>query len=156
MVEHDERGGPYLRALAAPGGAGLPAISIAHAEGVAVALAVRGAGASPGIAVAPIVACSAEFEASALLDAERALLDRVAGPNRDEWLARLSCAKRAVAKATGLGGAACVEVVDADPERGELRVAPGPGASRGAPVPVVSSRYENFIWAWTLGMRAGS
>src|SRR6476646_1577577 len=55
VVENDRRGRPRIRSLLQPGRADLPAISLAHVEGLAVALAALDSNARPGINVEPIV-----------------------------------------------------------------------------------------------------
>jgi len=97
QVQHDAAGrptarGPYREDLR---------VSLAHKEGVAVALV--GEGHDVGIDVERIEARGDDFVSLALTDGERALIPEVA---RDAWLARMWTAKEAVAKAkgTGLGG----------------------------------------------------
>ena len=90
-------------------------VSIAHAEGIAVALAR--AGSAPGVDVEPVAARGDGFAGIAFAPAEQALVP--AGGDRDEWLTRLWCAKEAAGKArgTGLGGsprALTVEEVDGE------------------------------------------
>jgi phosphopantetheinyl transferase len=90
-------------------------VSIAHAEGVAVALARTGS--APGVDVEPVAARGDGFAGIAFTAAEQALLPT--GGDRDEWLTRLWCAKEAAGKArgTGLGGSPrelTVEEVDGE------------------------------------------
>ena len=80
-------------------------VSIAHAAGVAVALATtasRTATHAPGIDVEPVEERSHRFERLTMTAAERAL-EPVPGDDRDTWLTRLWSAKEAAAKATGRG-----------------------------------------------------
>ena len=102
-IEPDAHGRPVLRSEAEPGRTGLPAVSIAHTEGVAVGLACRDPGAGVGVDVERVVPRSPAFEGLAFTDEERALLDRVSSGDRDSWIARLWCAKEAAAKALGTG-----------------------------------------------------
>ena len=121
----DEHGRPLLTRLGEPRPTALPAISIAHADGVAVALAVLDPTARVGIDVEPIVERPAGFEATAFTAGERALLDRWSGASRAEWVTRFWCAKEAAAKASGLGsagGPASAQVVDADEDTGVIHV----------------------------------
>ena len=67
-------------------------IAIAHAEGVAVAIAARDPGARLSIDVRVIADRSTGFEVAAFTQGERALLDRWPEPGRSEWIARFSCA----------------------------------------------------------------
>lgn len=97
VIENEASGQPFVRGL--PGGVG---ISIAHAGELAVALVGPD---GVGIDVEIVEDRTAQFEAMACADAERALLDACGG-SRSEWLTRFWSAKEAVAKAigTGLGG----------------------------------------------------
>jgi acyl transferase domain-containing protein/phosphopantetheinyl transferase len=160
-IASDEHGRPLLSRLgeAAPGLT--PAISIAHADGVALALAALDPTARVGIDIEPIVDRPASFEATAFTSRERALLDRWMGPSRAEWTTRFWCAREAAAKATGLrsaGGPSRVEVVDVNEETGVIDVrvateqvtAPADKVSEN-PLHVVSGRRGQRAWAWTLG-----
>jgi phosphopantetheinyl transferase len=161
-IEQDARGRPQVRSLVEPGRTDLPAVSIAHTTGVAVAIAAPDPAARLGIDVEPIAQRSPDFERLALGDAERACLDRLApepGPRRGEWVTRLWCAKEAVAKATGLGlaaGPASVAIVRADGTTGEVAVALGPVLSAHCPdlqghsIRAVTARRGDYVWAWTL------
>lgn len=162
----DRHGRPSLRRRGAAGGEGAPAVSIAHTEGVAVALAARDPSARVGIDVERVVAREEGFEAVAFSDGERALLDRVAGPEADraEWVARFWCAKEAVGKSTGRGlmiGPASVEVVEAD-EGGVVAVALGPDLRAACadwpegPVRASTGRRGAYAWAWTVAEPAGA
>ena len=137
----------------------LPGVSIAHVDGLAGALACADPAGHPGIDVEPIVERSASFEATAFLPAERALLGARSGDDRADRVARLWCAKEAVAKATGLGfvdGPSGVEVVSAHAD-GSLGVRLRGGLAEACPalagrvVRVVAARRGDFLWAWTLG-----
>ncbi len=161
LVDRDPLGRPSLRSRAEPGRDDLPAVSIAHVEGVAVALACSDPARAVGIDVEPIVERSRSFEATAFLPGERALLDGRPPSGRAEWVARLWCAKEAAAKATGLGfveGPSGVEVVAiGDGGAVEVRLrgalaAARPGLAIGT-VRVVTARRGDFAWAWTLGER---
>ncbi|MBV8267909.1 MAG: acyltransferase domain-containing protein [Planctomycetaceae bacterium] len=161
-IEPDPRGRPRLRSLLEPDRDDLPAVSIAHAEGVAVALAALDPAARVGVDVEPVIDRSPGFEAVAFREDERAQLDRLAdaGHDREEWVARFWCAREAVAKATGLGmlaGPLSAAIVGVDPRTGEIAVVPGPELLAVAPdwenIPVraVTARRGDFVWAWTLG-----
>jgi phosphopantetheine--protein transferase-like protein len=158
-IEPDPDGRPVLRLRADPGGVGMPAVSIAHKEGVAVAIAARSPVARVGIDVERIVERADSFEAVAFSAVERDWLDRVGPDDRVEWIARLWCAKEAVAKATGhasIAGPSSVEVVAMDVSNGRMEVTLGPefaSACRelsGAPVVVHTRRRGDYAWAWTL------
>jgi len=159
IVARDPLGRPSLRSRAGPDRDDLPAISIAHVDGVAVALAALDPGAAVGIDVEPIVGRSAGFEATAFLAGERAWLVDRSGDDRAEWVARLWCAKEAAAKATGLGfvdGPSGAEVVAAGPDgvlgvRLRAGLAAACPALAGGPIRVMTARRGDFAWAWTLG-----
>ena len=162
----DERGRPWVRSLAEPERTDLPAVSIAHTEGVALAIASADPDARLGIDVEAIAERSDEFERLAFDADERARLDVVAGPGagpgRAEWIARFWCAREAVAKATGLGlvgGPKSLSVVGADPASGVVALVLGPGLAAACPdlanhpIRADTVRRGDRIWAWTLGER---
>jgi acyl transferase domain-containing protein len=152
----DERGRPRLIRVDQPEEESLPAISIAHAEGLSLAIAAGDPAGRVGIDVQAITDRPDGFEASALSPGELALLTRWSGPDRHEWLARLWCAKQAAARAAGVEPA-CTEVVADDAATGVMhvrlaseRIAAGPGCAEN-PLLVVSARRGDHAWAWTLG-----
>jgi phosphopantetheinyl transferase len=163
-IEPDERGRPWVRSLIEPDRTDLPAVSIAHTKGVAVAIAAPDPDARVGIDVEPITERSPDFERLAFAAGERAWLDRLAdpGPGRAEWVARLWCAKEAVAKATGLGlvgGPGSVSVVGVEAAGGAVAVALGPELAAACPdlgdhrLRAVTQRRGEYVWAWTLAER---
>jgi phosphopantetheinyl transferase (holo-ACP synthase) len=165
VVEHDPNGRPFLRSLLDPGRKDLPAISVAHTEGVALAIASPDPSARVGIDVERVRASGPGLEANTLLGSERDWLDRNTSTpeRRDEWAARLWCAKEAAAKASGLGmlaGAESAAAVDVDQHSGRVVVALGdaladrcPGLGR-TPFLCTTSRRGAYVWAWTTGERA--
>ena len=76
-IESDERGRPWVRSRLEPDRTDLPAVSIAHTSGVAVALAALDPCARVGIDVEPIADRSPDFESLAFTAAERGSLDRL-------------------------------------------------------------------------------
>jgi acyl transferase domain-containing protein/phosphopantetheinyl transferase len=156
----DERGRPLLSRVGQPALDVLPAISIAHADGVAVALAVLDPTARVGIDVEPIAERQPSFEATAFTAGERSLLDRWAGASRAEWVTRFLCAKKAAAKASGLGLAgdpASTQLVEVHEDTGvvHVQVAPElltewPDAIGDNPLSVFSARRAHRAWAWTI------
>lgn len=164
-IEPDTQGKPWLRSLAEPGRPDLPAVSIGHADGVAVALAAVDPDARIGVDVEPIVERSAGFEALAFTPDERSQLDRFAAADRAEWASRFWCAKEALAKSTGLGlvdGPAGVQVVGFDPEGGTIdamlqgSLATACPDLAGDPIQIGTGRRGGYIWAWTLGAKGGT
>ena len=171
-IESDAHGRPWVRSLLEPERTDLPAVSIAHTAGVAVALAASDPDTRVGIDVEPIADRSPDFEGLAFNAGERAWLDRLAptdpaaGPDshacRAEWVARFWCAKEAVAKSTGLGlkgGPGAVTVVAAEVTTGDVAVTLGPELAAecpdmaGHPLRAKTARHGDHVWAWTLGKR---
>jgi phosphopantetheinyl transferase (holo-ACP synthase) len=159
IVERDRLGRSLLRSRLEPGSQDLPSLSIGHVDGVAVALACDDPAGHPGIDVEPIVERSSTFETTAFLPGERSILGDRSGDERAEWVARLWCAKEAVAKATGLGfvdGPSGAEVVMANPD-GSIGVRLRGGLAEGCPalagrlIRVVTERRDEFVWAWHMG-----
>ncbi len=159
IVEPDAAGRPWLRARAGSGAPDDASISIAHVDGVAVALASVDPAARVGIDVEPIVERSSGFEATAFTPGERGLLAARPAAERAEWVARFWCAKEAAAKSTGLGfvdGPSGSEVVRVGPDgRCGVRLGGQPAGGRPDPaealVRVVTARRGDHAWAWTLG-----
>ncbi len=136
-----------------------PDVSIAHVEGVAVAIAARQSGSRVGIDIEPIVERSSSFETLAFSDDERKLLDDVLHDLRAEWIARFWCAKEAAAKAVGeglIGGPKTVAVVSADWRSGVVNVGPGSefgeacSKSLAELIRVQTCKRGNFAWAWAV------
>ena len=87
------------------GGTGwTPSLSIAHSQGVAVALAGRpGDESSAGIDLEPLRVLAAEFGDLAFSDGERRQIMALPSAQQDDWRLRIWCAKEALAKALGVG-----------------------------------------------------
>jgi acyl transferase domain-containing protein/phosphopantetheinyl transferase len=160
VIEPDSHGRPRLRSLAEPDRADLPAISFAHAEGVAVAIAALDPSARVGIDVEPLRLRPEGFERVALLDHDRDWLDRNTqwGADRDEWLTRLWCAREAVGKAMGrglAGGPTAIEIVRPDVATGEVALRLGEESALACPDPgraairCYTLRRGDHVWAWT-------
>jgi phosphopantetheinyl transferase len=140
----------------------LPTISIAHTDGVALGLAAASADATIGIAVERVVEQDADFERTAFSQAETELFGSWSGTAGYEWIARLTCAKEALAKATGqrlVAGPAGIEIVHADPRSGEVAAVLGPDLAAACPqlgtsaIRIVTVRQGDYAWAWTAGER---
>ncbi|HEU4759326.1 MAG TPA: 4'-phosphopantetheinyl transferase superfamily protein, partial [Dehalococcoidia bacterium] len=81
-----------------------PVLSLAHTEGLAVAVAGIGDNLLRlGVDVEPVRPMAAGFEEEAFAARERELLAPLRGERRDEWVMRLWCAKEAVGKGLGRG-----------------------------------------------------
>jgi acyl transferase domain-containing protein len=152
-------GQPRLIDRADPGDRDQPAISIAYADGLAVALAARDAGCRAGIDVAPMHDPLEHFDESSLSAGERALLAKWSGPSQSEGMARLVAARQAAAKAVGIGPKGAVdraEVKALDAETGTMAVeVRNPATEHGREIlKVRTARRGDHVWAWTLGERA--
>jgi hypothetical protein len=147
----DERGRPVLTRVDDSRDRSLPAIAIADADGVAIAIAARDPHARLGAAVAPISGRPPDVEA-AFTPGERTILTRWTGLARAEWSARFRCAKEAAVRSAGTGIADdqhAAEVVHADIGSGALHVRIAATGVR--PMLVASARRGESVWAWTLG-----
>jgi phosphopantetheinyl transferase len=98
VIIPDENGQPQVVA-----GSVRPAISISHADGVAVAAATLQEGMAIGIDVQRLDPSRDGFEDVALCEQERALLPAGDAERRRELVLRFWCAKEAVGKALGYG-----------------------------------------------------
>ncbi len=153
-IVFDRSSRPILTRVDDPADRSLPAIAIAEAEGVALAIAARDPRARVGIAVERITERTGGSEESRFTPGERALLARWSGPARLEWIARFGCAREAAARAAGTalaGEPNTAEVVRADEASGVLHVrADTPSTETWR---VASARRGEYAWAWTLGGR---
>ncbi|MCW2536785.1 MAG: acyltransferase protein [Modestobacter sp.] len=95
-------GGPVVTTPWSPGGAP-PSISIAHSDGVAVAVAVPADAGGVGVDVQPVRPLSDETERLAFSEAERGALAALDDGMRPVRATQLWCAKEAAAKAVGCG-----------------------------------------------------
>jgi hypothetical protein len=171
-VVADGRGRPRLTRVERPDDPGMPAIAIAHAEGVVVAISARHPQAPVGIGVAAITDQPADLASTACTPGERALLDRLPAPARAEWIARFECAKVAAIQAAGFGpaerppgaevaevdrgsGLIIVRIVSPDKDDRIPRSRIGDDRSRddrpANPLRVATARRGDYTWAWTLG-----
>ena len=99
-------GEPLVAAAGAERLGGAPLVSLAHAQGEAIALVALsepGSEAALGIDIEHLSARPPGFAEAALGPGERRLLDSLMPELRDEWLLRLWCAKEAAGKAVGTG-----------------------------------------------------
>ncbi len=92
--EPDEVGRPWIRSLLDPAREDMPAISIAHADGVAVALAAIDPRARLGIAIESVVEQPEPAETESQDPGEVVLIEAIvdSDPARQEWKARLRAA----------------------------------------------------------------
>jgi phosphopantetheinyl transferase len=146
-----ELGGAWAARLARP-----LAVSLAHSDGVAVALVGEGRGV--GVDLEPLRRTEQAFEEVAFTAGERALLSSLAQSEGGDWPLRLWCAKEALGKALGCGLAAGPQAIvtqNVDVRSGvvTLRLA-GELASRfpqlAAPLTAYTAREGEFLVASVL------
>jgi phosphopantetheinyl transferase (holo-ACP synthase) len=156
----EDCGRPRLRDLARPQRNDLPAVSIAHTEGVVVAIAARDPETLVGIGIEPVCEHTEGSVPLALTDGEASRLPSSVKTSRCGWIARFGAAKQAAIKASGLIPAAdraIAEIVAAKVDTGEVFVllrgdrASEPSALIGATIRVETARRGDHVWAWTLG-----
>ncbi len=103
-IAADEHGRPEARGAWQQQIGAAPLISLAHTDGIGVALAVDATGlAGVGIDLQDVSPQTADFDRIAFTADELALLYAVEGAARDERRTRFWCAKEAAAKAVGRG-----------------------------------------------------
>jgi len=107
-IDADPQGRPVVRGAWAARLARVPAVSIAHIQGLAVAVAVPDG--AVGVDVERLDRVRDDFGALALGEAERASVAALRPVDSREWELRCWCAKEAVGKALGRG-------LGADPSR---------------------------------------
>lgn len=153
-VAVNELGRTLLYSLANPEDP-VAAVSIAHTEGVAIAIAAADPSTHLGIAVETIAEPQAGTLASAFTAGEERLLARVSAAVKAEWVARFRCAASAALKAIGTDGPApnlrC-EITQFDEPSGAIEVAFDPQVLE-APARsllVGSARRGDHVWAWAL------
>jgi phosphopantetheinyl transferase len=127
-IIHDEHGRPVATGEWTQDLRAVPGLSLAHSEGLAVALAGDGSnGRRFGIEVQAIRELKPDFETLVLTTDEQRLLDMAPQPARAEWLLRLWCVKEAVSKALGRGlieGPLSVQILSLDTQTGVVIAAP--------------------------------
>ncbi|MBW1743509.1 MAG: polyketide synthase dehydratase domain-containing protein [Deltaproteobacteria bacterium] len=162
-IEKDVYGNPV------PGGAWsdeietVPALSLAHTNGLAVAIACHlKAGQRLGIDIEGIRSLEQGVEKIAFTQKEQSLLDSVEESLRQQWVFRFWCAKEAVAKALGRGlieGPKSLSVQRLDVKTGALKIAlQGKLADEfpdlaDATVLVHTAQEKDYIFASTICQR---
>jgi phosphopantetheinyl transferase/acyl carrier protein len=141
------RGGPPAPA---------PALSIAHSQGTAVALAVLDPHARVGIDLESLSHRREDFQTIAFSSDERSLLAALPPDWRQEWALRMWCAKEAVGKALGRGlsaGLLAFHITRVETASGMIEVALRDGALaqspqfRGKSLNVYTVRQSNFVFS---------
>ncbi|MEO6811736.1 MAG: phosphopantetheine-binding protein, partial [Isosphaeraceae bacterium] len=158
LIEHDSQDRPFIRSHLEPTRADLPKVSIAHADGVAVALAASDPKARVGIDVERIEARGANFESFTMSAAEQSFFDHLSSMSLSlpEWVSRVRTARRAAARATGLDDQESnFEVIDADVNTGMMLVQLSPplAGSSFDPIHIPTVRRGEYIWAWAQAGR---
>ena len=153
----DERGRPLVRLPRSQPDLPMPLVSLAHAQGEGVALALLSSASDDrrgiGIDVEHLVPRPAGFAEAALTESERALLEGLPEHASAEWLLRCWCAREAAGKAAGRGiipgpGAATVAAVDPGSEQVLVEV-------EGAAMLVHTRREGSLVVATTIGEEVG-
>jgi acyl transferase domain-containing protein/phosphopantetheinyl transferase len=133
-----------------------PAISIAHSQGVAVALAALDHGQLVGIDLENLTRRREGFETIAFGPEERALLAAMKQELRDEWALRMWCAKEAVGKALGRGlsaGLQAFHITGTEVDTGAVQLELRDRALdhfpqlRGKPMIAYTARETNFVFS---------
>lgn len=133
-----------------------PAISIAHSQGTAVAVATLHPGQQVGIDLESLNHRREDFEAIAFSQDERNLLASTPRGFRQEWALRMWCAKEALGKALGRGlsaGLLAFHITGADDSTGMVRIELRAGALdhfpqlRGRCLTVYTARESDFVFA---------
>jgi acyl transferase domain-containing protein/phosphopantetheinyl transferase len=163
-IGQDPDGRPFASIVGSGESAIMPAISIAHSDGLAVAIAgYCSEGQRLGIDVERLRPRQEAFQEIAFSDDELALLGSLPDSARDEWVTRFWCAKEAAAKALGkglVGGPRSVAVRKVHAPTGTVEVVLGDGLAQGFPelagVPLVvyTAREEGWVVASTLCERS--
>jgi len=163
-IGQDPEGRPFATVLSLGTSAPVPSLSIAHTDGVVVAIAgYCSKGECLGIDMEHLRPRQEGFQEIAFDDDELSLLASFTGPARDEWVTRFWCAKEATGKALGKGlmeGPRSLSVRRLDARTGIVEVVLGDALSRGFPelagVPLVvyTAREEDVVVASTLCERS--
>jgi len=132
----DALGRPVVRGAWTARVGSVPAVTLSHSNGVAVALAALEADRLIGIDIESVSRRRPGFEKAAFTPRERELLASLDDERRLEWHLRLWCAKEAAGKALGRGladGLHAFEVKAAELEAGAVRLALGEALRAAAP-----------------------
>jgi phosphopantetheine--protein transferase-like protein len=138
----------------------VPVVSIAHADGIAVAVAGDdGQCHGIGIDIERLRRLEEGFENNAFTARERGLLSSLDASVREEWSLRLWCAKEAVRKAIGRGiarGPRTLEIDDFEIRTGSVEIALSGELIKGLPhlaarrIVVSTGQGRDFVFASVL------
>jgi len=151
----DPYGRPFVKYCAGPPRTA-PALSIAHSQGTAVALAVLDPHARVGIDMESLTHRREDFQTIAFSPDERSLLAALPPDWRQEWALRMWCAKEAVGKALGRGlsaGLLAFHITRVETASGMIEVALRDGALAQSPqlqgksLKVYTVRESNFVFS---------
>ena len=159
-IAQDEYGCPVPQGAWAKEIKAVPALSLAHTNGIAVAIAgYQNAGQKVGIDIEEIRSLERGFETTAFAPKEVELLDSVTESARQQWVIRFWSAKEAAAKALGRGlaeGPQSLAVQALDVKTGIVKIAlkgklaeEFPDLARTAVV-VYTGQEEKHIFASTI------
>lgn len=148
-ITQDEHGRPGVAGAWTRQLSVLPQISVAHSEGMAVAIAGNGGeGQHAGIDIQAVRELQPGFEEMAFDAAELHLLDGMPQAQRAEWIFRLWCAKEAVSKALGRGlmeGPSSVRILSVNVQNGMVTA-----AAQGKLADAVPKAAGRELTAWTV------
>jgi phosphopantetheinyl transferase len=126
-IGQDEHGRPVPQGSWTQEVAIVPALSLTHTDGIAVAMVGHGSnGGGLGIDLDAIRRLTPGFNALVFSQDERGLLASLPSLAHEEWVMRLWCAKEAAAKALGRGlieGPQSLKVQEIDTQTGIVKVA---------------------------------
>jgi len=144
----DAQGRPRFSSLLDPDARSRPAVAVAHAEGVAIALAAADPSTRAGLAIESLSSMIAERLSATPCATERSLLQD-AEVDLHEWSSRLRCARVALIRALGLNSDAewdTTHVIAVDTATGKVQVVHQPRSIH----EVMTDRRGDYVWAWTI------
>ena len=161
-ITADGNGRPIVGGVAVADLSEPPVVSMAHAGGIAVALAAPGG--DVGVDIEPLDRRHEGLAGAAFQAGELELIASAAGPDRDEWTLRCFCAKEALAKALGTGllrSPRELVVAAVDPAAGTVTLTLGSDLAAlrpdlaDSPIVVHTVRDEGLIASTTVAEKGG-
>lgn len=158
----DEQGRPVVAGAGVAGLPTLPVVSMAHAGGLAVALAAPGG--DLGVDLEPVRRRADGFADAAFQASELTVIGQLPQELRDEWTLRCFCAKEALAKALGTGllrSPRDLAVTALDPAQDTVTLELGGGLAAlrpdlaGAPLLVHTVRDDDLVVTTTVAEKGG-
>ncbi len=156
-IHRDIQGRSVFQSLLDPDAPQVPAIAVAHADGVAIACASLNPQAQIGLAI-EMLASSREDDArpdqSVPNPHELSLLQR-SEADYEEWASRIHCAKQAALRALcpeheGEVGRVVVTALDVATGMVDLTIHSESSAHSNMPLRIATARRGNYVWSWTI------